>query len=63
MLSTVEAFCLAYPPEKLEAFITTLDTLAEVWPHVKARGLVPPHTAPGAPQPCAPSPEGSRNDL
>ena len=39
--STVETFCLAYPPEKLEAFITTLDVLAEVWPHVKARGLVP----------------------
>ena len=63
MLSTVEAFCLAYPPEKLEAFITTLDTLAEVWPHVKARGLAPPHTAPAAPQPCAPSPEGTRNGL
>ena len=63
MLSTVEAFCLAYPPEKLEAFITTLDTLAEVWPHVKVRGLAPPHTAPAAPQPCAPSPEGTRNGL
>jgi len=63
MLSTVEAFCLAYPPEKLEAFITTLDTLAEVWLHVKARGLALPHTASAAPQPCAPSPEGTRNGL
>jgi transcriptional regulator with XRE-family HTH domain len=41
MLRTVEAFLLAYPPEKMEAFITTLDALAEVWPHVKARGLSP----------------------
>jgi transcriptional regulator with XRE-family HTH domain len=41
MLSTVEAFVLTYPPEKMEALITTLDVLAEVWPHVKARGLAP----------------------
>ena len=45
MLSTVEAFFLAYPPEKIEAFITTMDVLAEVWPYVKARGLAPHHTA------------------
>ena len=63
MRSTVETFFLAYPPEKMEAFITTLDALAEVWPHVKARGLAPPHPAPVAPQPCAPSPEGTRNGL
>jgi transcriptional regulator with XRE-family HTH domain len=61
MLSMVEAFVLAYPPEKMEAFITTLDALAEVWPHVKARGQAPPHTAP--PQPCDPSPEGTHNGL
>jgi len=61
MLSMVEAFVLAYPPEKMEAFITTLDALAEVWPHVKARGQAPPHTAP--PQPCDSSPEGTRNGL
>ena len=30
ILHTVEAFLLAYPPEKMEAFITTLDALAEV---------------------------------
>ena len=59
MLSTVEAFVLTYPPEKMEALITTLDVLAEVWPHVKARGLAPPHAAPAAPQPRAPSPEGT----
>ena len=45
MLRTVEAFLLAYPPEKMEAFITTLDALAEVWPHVKARGLSPHPTS------------------
>jgi transcriptional regulator with XRE-family HTH domain len=63
MLSTVEAFFLAYPPEKMEALITTLDALAEVWPHVKARGLAPPHTAPAAPQPCDSLPEGTRNGI
>src|SRR5262245_50137967 len=41
MLSMVEAFFMAYPPEKIEAFITTMDVLAEVWPHVKARELTP----------------------
>ncbi len=59
MLRTVEAFLMAYPPEKMEAFITTMDALAEVWPHVKARGL-PPHTAAHAgPQPSAASREGT----
>jgi transcriptional regulator with XRE-family HTH domain len=58
-LSTVEAFVLAYPPEKMEALITTLDALAEVWPHVRARGLVPPHATPAAPQPRDPSLEGT----
>src|SRR5262244_3664196 len=42
MLSTVEVFFLAYPPEQIEAFLTTMDVLAEVWPRVKARGLAPP---------------------
>jgi transcriptional regulator with XRE-family HTH domain len=63
MLSTVEAFLLAYPPEKIEALITTLDALAEVWPHVKARGLAPPPTAPAAPHPYDPSPEGTYNGV
>jgi len=49
MLRTVEAFLMAYPPEKMEAFITTLDTLVEVWPHVKARGLSPQHASPTGP--------------
>src|SRR6266849_489702 len=51
MLSTVEAFFLAYPPEKMEAFITTMDVLPEVWPHVKARALPPPHPAHADPHP------------
>jgi hypothetical protein len=63
MLSTVEAFVLTYPPEKMEALITTLDVLAEVWPHVKARGLAPPHAAPAAPQPRDPSPEGTSHGI
>jgi transcriptional regulator with XRE-family HTH domain len=44
-LRTVEAFLIAYPPEKMEALITTLDALAEVWPHVKARGTASQHPA------------------
>ena len=59
MLSTVEAFLMAYPPEKMEAFITTLDALAEVWPQVKARGLSPHNAAHAGPQPSAASPEGT----
>jgi transcriptional regulator with XRE-family HTH domain len=45
MLRTVEALLMAYPSEKMEAFITTLDALAEVWPRVKARGASPQHPA------------------
>jgi transcriptional regulator with XRE-family HTH domain len=62
-LSTVEACFLAYPPEKIEALLTTLDVLAEVWPHVRARGLAPLHAAPAASQPRDPSPEGTRNGV
>ena len=61
MLSTVEAFLMAYPPEKMEAFITTMDALAEVWPHVKARGLSPQHAVNAGPQPSAVS-QGGTND-
>jgi transcriptional regulator with XRE-family HTH domain len=42
-LATVEAFLLAYPPEKMEAFITTMDAVAEVWTAVKARGKSSQH--------------------
>ena len=63
ILSTVEAFFLAYPPEKIEAFITTMDVLAEVWPLVKARGLAPHHPAPAGPPPSAASPEGTDNGI
>ena len=58
MLSTVEAFLMAYPPEKMEAFITTMDALAEVWPYVKARGLSPQHSLHAGPQPSAVSQGG-----
>ena len=40
-LAPVEAFLMAYPPEKMEAFITAMDAVAEVWPTVKARGKSP----------------------
>jgi len=40
-LAPVEAFLMAYPPEKMEAFITAMDAVAEVWPTVKARGNSP----------------------
>jgi hypothetical protein len=63
MLSTVEAFFLAYPPEKIEAFLTTMDVLAEVWPHVKARGLAPHHPAHAGPPSSAASPEGTENGV
>jgi len=59
MLSTVEAFFLAYPPEQIEAFITTMDVLAELWPLVKARGLAPHPPASAGPSPSAASPEGT----
>jgi hypothetical protein len=59
MLSTVEGFFLAYPPEKIEAFITTMDVLAEVWPRAKARGLAPHYPAPAGSPPSAASPEGT----
>ena len=41
MLHILEAFLLVYLPEKMEAFLTTLDALAEVWPSIRARGLAP----------------------
>jgi transcriptional regulator with XRE-family HTH domain len=63
MLRTVEAFLMAYPPEKMEAFITTLDALAEVWPQVKARGLSPQHAWHAGPQSSAVSPEGTQNGV
>ncbi len=63
MLSTIEAFFMAYPPEKIEAFITTMDALAEVWPQVKARGLSPQNALYTRPQSSAVSPEGTHNGV
>jgi hypothetical protein len=50
-LATVEAFLMAYPPEKMEAFITTMDAVAEVWPTVKARGKSHQNAANVGPRP------------
>ncbi len=50
-LAPVEAFLMAYPPEKMDAFITTMDAVAEVWPTVKARGTSPQHAANAGPRP------------
>ena len=44
-LAPVEAFLRAYPPEKMEAFIATMDAVSEVWPKVKARGKSPQNAA------------------
>jgi transcriptional regulator with XRE-family HTH domain len=63
MLRTVEALLMAYPPEKMEAFITTLDALAEVWPHVKARGLSPQHAVHAGRQPSATSRGGTDDGI
>jgi transcriptional regulator with XRE-family HTH domain len=58
MLSTIEACFLAYPPEKIEAFITTMDVLADLWPHIKARAFAPHYPAHAGLHPSAASPEG-----
>ena len=63
MPSRVEVFFMAYPPEKIEAFITTMDVLAEVWPHVKARGLAPRNPASAGRPSSAASPEGTENGV
>jgi transcriptional regulator with XRE-family HTH domain len=63
MLSTVEACFLAYPPEKIEAFITTMDVLAELWPHIKARALAPHHSAAAGSHPSVASPEGTNHGV
>jgi transcriptional regulator with XRE-family HTH domain len=63
MLRTVEAFLMAYPPEKLEAFITTMDALAEVWPQVKARGRSPQHALHAGPQPSEASQGGTHDGV
>ena len=63
MLSIVEDFLMAYTPEKMEAFITTMDALAEVWPHVKAREFFPQHAVNAGPQPSAVSQGGIDNGV
>src|SRR5262245_14567069 len=53
LLSPVETFLRAYPQEKIAALLTTLEALAEVWPHIQARGIPPPHVASPGPPPGA----------
>src|SRR5215472_2386629 len=48
---------------KIEAFITTMDVLAEVWPHVKARGLALHNPASAGQPSSAASPEGTENGV
>jgi transcriptional regulator with XRE-family HTH domain len=62
-LAPVEAFLRAYPSEKIEAFITTMDVLAEVWPHVKARGTSPDSPAHAGCQPSETSQGGTHNGV
>ena len=62
-LAPVEAFLRAYPPEKIEAFITTMDVLVEVWPHVKASGASPEHPAHAGCQPSETSQGGTYNGV
>jgi transcriptional regulator with XRE-family HTH domain len=50
-LATVEAFFMAYPPDKMEAFIATMDAVAEVWPQVKVNGKFPQNPAKAGPRP------------
>ena len=50
-LFPVEAFLMEYPQDQMEAFITTLDTVAEVWANVKARGKPPQNPANAEPRP------------
>ena len=49
-LATVEAFFMAYPPDKMEAFIATMDAVAEVWPKVKANGKFSQNPAKAGPR-------------
>jgi transcriptional regulator with XRE-family HTH domain len=45
ILAPVEAFFMACPPEQVEAFITTMDAVAEMWPTVKAQATPSQHAA------------------
>jgi len=49
-LATVEAFFMAYPPDQMEAFIATMDAVADVWPKVKANGKFPQNPAKAGPK-------------
>jgi transcriptional regulator with XRE-family HTH domain len=62
-LFPVEVFLMACPPEKVDAFITTLDTVAEVWAKVKARGKPPQNPANAGPRPSDASQGGTTHGV
>jgi len=63
ILAPVEAFLMAYPQDQMEAFITTLDTVAEVWANVKARGKPPQNPANAGPRPSDASQGGTTHGV
>src|SRR5262245_56281616 len=62
-LATVEAFFMAYPPDKMEAFIATMDAVAEVWPQVKANGKSTQNPAKAGPRPNKVSQGGTKHGV
>jgi transcriptional regulator with XRE-family HTH domain len=62
-LAPVEAFFMAYPLEKMEAFIATMDAVADVWPKVKANGKFPQNPAKAGPRPHKVSRGGTKHDV
>ena len=62
-LATVEAFFMAYPPDKMEAFIATMDAVAEVWPQVKVNGKLPRNPAKAGPRPNKVSRGGTKHGV
>jgi len=62
-LATVEAFFMAYPPDKMEAFIATMDAVAEVWPQFKANGKSPQNPAKAGPRPNKVSRGGTKHGV
>ena len=62
-LAPVEAFLMAYPPEKMDAFITTMDAVAAVWPQIKAHGKSPQNPAKAGPRPNKVSRGGTKHGV
>jgi transcriptional regulator with XRE-family HTH domain len=62
-LFPVEAFLMEYPQAQMEAFITTLDTVAEIWAKVNARGKPPQNPANAGPRPSDASQGGTTHGV